>query len=172
MIAAQADFVPVPKNGCGRSAQVILRRASRHVLVFALTIGFALLVGACASVPSQEMSDARRALNAAEQADARRLLPITMGRASANLDSANSALRAGQYEQARLLARSARDEAIAARVLATRLVQVREAIARARAEDRAWQDAEQLVQRALAMSRAGDTRGALSSVEQAAMLVP
>jgi len=118
------------------------------------------------------MSDARRALNAAEQADARRLLPITMGRASASLDSANSALRAGQYEQARLLARSARDEAIAARVLATRLVQVREAIARARAEDRAWQDAEQLVQRALEMSRAGDTRGALSSVEQAAMLVP
>jgi len=172
LIAAQADFVPAPKSGCGQTGQVNLRRALRHGLVFALAIGLVSILGACASVPSQEMSDARRALNAAEQADARRLLPITMGRASASLDSANSALRAGQYEQARLLARSARDEAIAARVLATRLVQVREAIARARAEDRAWQDAEQLVQRALEMSRAGDTRGALSSVEQAAMLVP
>ena len=118
------------------------------------------------------MSDARRALDAAEQADARRLLPDAMGRASATLDNANSALRAEQYDEARVLAASARDEAIATRQLATRLVRIREAISTARAEGREWQAAEALVQRALDMSRAGNTSGALSVIEQAALLLP
>ena len=135
-------------------------------------IGAALMLTACASVPSQEMSDARRALDAASQAGAQRLLPVAMGRASTTLDSATSALRAGQYDEARVLALSARDEAIDSRVLATRLVQIREGIAKARTEGRAWQEADRLMQRALTSSRAGDASGALSSSEQALLLLP
>ena len=144
----------------------------RIVLAAAPVAGAALMLVGCASVPSQEMSDARRALDAASQADAQRLLPIAMGRASATLDSASSALRAGQYDKARVLALSARDEAIDTRVLATRLVQIREGIAKARSEGRAWQEADRLMQRALANSRAGNTSGALSSAEQALLLLP
>lgn len=126
-----------------------------------------LLLSACASVPSQEMSDARRALDAAEQADARRLLPLAMQRASSTLDSANSALRAGQYNEARQLALDAREEAIAVRVLAARSERVRLAVATARAQGRDWQAVDELMQRAIAMSREGDMEGALSVSERA-----
>lgn len=113
------------------------------------------------------MSDARRALDAAEQAEARRLLPLAMNRASTKLESANSALRAGQYDEARQLAREAREEAIAVRVLAGRSEEIRQAVASARAQGRAWQDMDQLMQRAIAMSRDGDIKGALSVSEKA-----
>ena len=126
-----------------------------------------MALGACMSVPSQEMSDARRALDAAVHADARRLLPITIGRASATLDRANDALRAGQYDEARVLARAAQDEAIAARQLAIRLVQIRQGLAEVRDQGQEWRHIEQLVQRALALARAGDTGGALLTSEQA-----
>ncbi len=131
-----------------------------------------LLLSACASVPSQEMSDARRALDAAEQADARRLLPLAMKRASTTLDNANSALRAGQYDEARQLALDAREEAIAVRVLAARSEQVRLAVAAARAQGRAWQPIDELMQRAIAMSREGDLKGALSVSEKVLEMLP
>ena len=147
-----------------RTARGIASRSVRSVLV---SLGAALLLSACASVPSQEMSDARRALDAAEQAQARRLLPLALKRASTTLESANSALRAGQYDEARQLALEARDEAIAVRVLAARSEQIRQGIASARAQGRAWQGMEQLLQRAIAMSRDGNIKGALSVSEQA-----
>ena len=145
-----------------------LRGLLRHALPVAVVIGCVTMLSACLSVPSQEMSDARRALEAAVQADVRRLLPIELGRATAKLDSANDALRAGHYDEARELARSARDAAIAARVLATRLVQVRAGVAAARAQGHEWQGADALLQHALEMSREGDTGGALSIVERVA----
>ena len=147
-----------------RAARQIVSRALRAVLC---ALGVTLLLSACASVPSQEMSDARRALDAAEQAEARRLLPLAMKRASTKLESANSALRAGQYDEARLLAREAREEAIAVRVLAGRSEEIRQAVASARAQGRAWQDMDQLMHRAIAMSRDGDIKGALSVSEKA-----
>ncbi|MFT5445832.1 MAG: hypothetical protein ACI9DC_000993 [Gammaproteobacteria bacterium] len=147
-----------------RIARLIALRGVRSVLAL---VGVTLLLSACASVPSQEMSDARRALDAAEQAEARRLLPLAMKRASTTLESANSALRAGQYDEARQLAREARDEAIAVRVLAGRSEEIRHSVASARAQGRAWQDMDQLMQRAIAMSRNGDIKGALSLSEKA-----
>ncbi|MFT5173432.1 MAG: hypothetical protein ACI8W7_001609 [Gammaproteobacteria bacterium] len=142
---------------------------TRHALPVAVVIGCVTMLSACLSVPSQEMSDARRALDAAVQADARRLLPIELGRANAKLDSANEALRSGHYDEARELARSARDAAIVARVLAARLVQVRAGIATARAQGHELQGAEALIQQALKISRDGDTDGALLIVEQVAL---
>lgn len=163
LIALHAESNP----GRGVVRRVALAALLRPALVAVLAIGAALMQSGCASVPSQEMSDARRALDAALHAGARQLVPSAVERADSTLESASSALRAGQYDEARDLARSSRDEAIAARMLATRLVQIKEAIASARAEGRAWQYTDQLMQRALAMSRAGDTPGALSIADQA-----
>ena len=126
------------------------------------------MLSACLSVPSQEMSDARRALDAAVQADARRLLPIELGRANSKLDSANDALRSGHYDAARELALSARDAAIATRMLAARLVQVRARIAAARSQGDELQGVEALIQHALKISREGDTGGALLVIERVA----
>lgn len=140
----------------------------RRALSVCVVIACVTMLNACLSVPSQEMSDARRALDAAIQADARRLLPIELGRANAKLDRANDALRSGHYDEARELARSARDAAIAARVLAARLVQVRARIATARAQGDEMQGAEALIRHALKVSREGDTSGALLIVEQVA----
>ena len=165
MSAVQAGFSQRPKT----DRRVTQGGLSRLWRATAVVMGFCLMLSACVSVPSQEMSDARRALDSAEQAGARTVLPDAMGRASAALDSASRALRAGQYDDARGLARAARDEAIAARMLATRLQQIKAAIAAARTEGRAWQDAEQLLQRALQMSRAGDSDGALSVADKAAI---
>ena len=152
---------------CPRRLVFGRRTASRNVRSVLASLGVALLLSACASVPSQEMSDARRALDAAEQAEARRLLPLAMKRATTTLESANSALRAGQYDEARQLARKARDEAIAVRVLAGRSEAIRQGVASARAQGRAWQDMDQLMQRAIALSRDGDIKGALSVSEKA-----
>ena len=161
-----ADFFQCPRRLVfGR--RTACRIASRNVRSVLASLGVALLLSACASVPSQEMSDARRALDAAEQAEARRLLPLAMKRATTTLESANSALRAGQYDEARQLARKARDEAIAVRVLAGRSEEIRQGVASARAQGRAWQDIDQLMQRAIAMSRDGDIKGALSVSEKA-----
>jgi hypothetical protein len=101
-----------------RIARLIALRGVRSVLAL---VGVTLLLSACASVPSQEMSDARRAL----------------------------------------------DEAIAVRVLAGRSEEIRHSVASARAQGRAWQDMDQLMQRAIAMSRNGDIKGALSLSEKA-----
>ena len=145
-----------------------LKGTIRRVFLGVIVVASGSMLSACASLPSQEMSDARRALDAALQADARRMLPLELARATAKLQGANDALRVGHYDEARELARAVRDEAIAARVLASRLVHVQGVMATARAQGRGLQDIDVLIRRALEMSRAGDSSGALAIVEQAA----
>jgi len=130
----------------------------------------ALLAG-CAAVPSQEMSDARRALTAAREANAGALAPMAMARADAALEEASAALRAGQYERARGRAGSARDAAILAREFATRIDAVEAGIAAAREAGRPWQGARDLLQHARAVSRDGDTPRALVIAERAEALL-
>lgn len=76
----------------------------------------AFLLGGCAGVPYQQMSDARQAVEAArpvvaDQPDERARLQ----EAQAMLARAEEHLHAGEYAQARRLAEQARDLAIAAR---------------------------------------------------------
>lgn len=69
----------------------------------------------CTTIPTQEMSDARQAVQAAREANAAQLAPEVMGDAETLLDKAKQALDAGAYEQARSEALAARREAIKAR---------------------------------------------------------
>jgi hypothetical protein len=87
-----------------------------------LLLAFALLSGAvasgCAGAPVQEMSNARQAVRAAEQAGATAAAPEVMGEAKQLLKSAESHLRRGDYRTARDEAELARTKAVEARGLA------------------------------------------------------
>ncbi len=76
-----------------------------------------LLVGllGCTGIPVQEMSDARQALQVAEEVGAPQRAPEAWAEARALLEAAERALDAGDYGKARLLAEEAREAAIRAR---------------------------------------------------------
>lgn len=71
----------------------------------------AFSLAACAGPPVQEMSDARQAIQAAEQAGADRYAPLALEQARDYLDSAEVKLEKRAYNQARRDARHARERA-------------------------------------------------------------
>jgi F0F1-type ATP synthase membrane subunit b/b' len=80
-----------------------------------VTLGLALslwLLGCATSPPVQEMSDARQAIAAAEEADADRLAPQTIGEARDYLAQAEEQIRDRNYGLARGSAMRARTRAI------------------------------------------------------------
>jgi hypothetical protein len=77
-----------------------------------LLCGWALL--SCAVLPTQEMSDARQAVQAAKQVRAERLAPELMQAAEQQLQAAEEALQEGHYPQAREAANRARSIALRA----------------------------------------------------------
>lgn len=66
----------------------------------------------CTSLPTQEMSDARQALQAARDAGADTHAPDQLNLAERLLDQATDSLDEGQYSQARELAIGAKQEAV------------------------------------------------------------
>lgn len=82
------------------------RRLGRGATVLA-----ALLLAACASAPVQEMSDARQAIHAAEEAGAAELAPEALSEARRLLSSAEQKLQYRAYSGARHDAREARRRA-------------------------------------------------------------
>ena len=73
---------------------------------------------ACASLPIQEMSDARQAIRAARDAGAETYATQVLDAAERRLDSAADLLAGGDYEGSREAAIDARREAVRARLLA------------------------------------------------------
>ncbi len=70
-----------------------------------------LLLAACAGAPVQEMSDARQAIQAAEEAGAREYAPAALSDAQRLLSSAEQKLQVQAYSGARHDAREARRRA-------------------------------------------------------------
>lgn len=89
-------------------------RHLRHPFRVSAPLLIALAVG-CVSAPVQEMSDARQALKAAEQAEAHEKAPDSYGAARSLLEQAEQHLDAGNYRAARESAMAAKERAIAAR---------------------------------------------------------
>jgi Domain of unknown function (DUF4398) len=88
---------------------------SRHTLAGSLVSIMWLSLSACAtSPPVQEMSDARQAISAAEQADAARLAPVPLGDARRFLAEAEGQLRQEAYGLARMNALRAKNRAVQA----------------------------------------------------------
>jgi hypothetical protein len=76
----------------------------------------ALLSSACAVFPPvQEMSDARQAIRAAIDADARRHAPQNLQQAEEFLDQASRSLERRAYDEARREALAAKEQAVQAR---------------------------------------------------------
>ena len=96
-----------------------IKRPNRAVrqLLYGLLFTLVVVVGAgCAiTAPAQEMSDARQALQAAEQVQAPNYARAVYERAERLLRQAEEQLEAGDYSEARRLAAESRDWAIRAR---------------------------------------------------------
>lgn len=86
-----------------------LRRGKLYALLFSAVLS------ACASAPVQEMSDARQAIHAAEQAGAQTKAPYYFDRARESLESAEFALQRRNYGLAQEEAIRAKAAAIKAR---------------------------------------------------------
>src|SRR3569832_2071412 len=110
---------------------------------------------ACAGVPTQEMSNARQALQAARAANADTHAPKSFSEAEQRLTKAERELSAHYYARARKDAVIARSDALTARNIALALAEARAAVTAAEAEGsvspatRAWlSKAEPLLQEA------------------------
>ena len=88
----------------------------RFVLaILTLTALLALQLSGCAGAPVQEMSNARQAVRAAQQAGAAKYAPDAMAEAERLLQSARTNQSKGEYGVAREEAEQARDKAMQAR---------------------------------------------------------
>ena len=87
-----------------------VRARSRLVTRCAAIAALVLLAG-CASAPVQEMSDARQAIHAAEEAGAAEYAPEALREAKRLLTSAERKLQREAYASARMDARDARRRA-------------------------------------------------------------
>jgi hypothetical protein len=92
-----------------------LSRPKLPSLVVALLCG--LLAAGCAGAPAQQMSDARQAIRAAEQAGAGQHAPALLAEAQQLVERARLNLEKGEYRQARDDADLARAKAMEARRL-------------------------------------------------------
>lgn len=86
--------------------QRLLQRPS--LVIFIVII---IMVG-CAYVPTQEMSDARQAIKAAREVKAIAYVPANLTIAEQSLTTAEHYLEAGQFNQARLNAKLATEQAV------------------------------------------------------------
>jgi hypothetical protein len=91
---------------------VIQRIPSR---LFALSAVLVSLIGCAVAPPVQEMSDARQAIRAAQDAQAGKHAAGILSQAEELLSHAARSLEQGAYEDARRAALAARQKAIAAR---------------------------------------------------------
>lgn len=91
-----------------------------HCKPLLYALGAGMWLTGCAIVPPvQEMSDARQAIRAAEEANAREHAPGNLHQAETLLDQATRSLDRGAYDEARHEAVAAREQAIQARALST-----------------------------------------------------
>ncbi len=143
----------------------------RQLCLLAGAMLTALFLSACASVPSQEMSDARQAVFSARDADALAYAPRSMESAEQLLDDAEQSLKQGRYDAARDDALEARQAAMKARQVAVAIAEARAAVEDAKARGGAWASAHGLVTEAQAAGRQGDESRAWELALEAKRLV-
>ncbi|HHM04648.1 MAG TPA: DUF4398 domain-containing protein [Gammaproteobacteria bacterium] len=128
---------------------------------------FALLLAACASAPTQEMSDARQAVQAARSAGAQKHAPDAFQSAEALLSKAEKELSSRDYRASRKDAIAAKKEAINARNMALAIAQAKAAADEARQLGTLSQEARDVLSAAEAAAAAGDADKAVRLANQA-----
>lgn len=93
-----------------------IRRFAFPFLLAALSA--ATLLGGCAGMPLQQMSDARQAIRAAERAGAEKHAPALLAEARTLVESARQSMHKSEYREARDEAELARAKAMEARRIA------------------------------------------------------
>lgn len=83
-----------------------------------ITMLFLIAVTACSVMPAQQMSDARQAMQAADQVNAREKAPQKYQEARRLLDQAQAEIRMKNYQEAQRLADAAKKAALEAHNLA------------------------------------------------------
>jgi len=133
-----------------------------------LLLAFVLaLVGACATLPpTQEMSDARQALQAAEEIGARQLLERRMQRVESLLRRAEQRLAVREYALARGDARAAKQKANRIREVVWMIKQAQDAIAGLPAGDPRRSGLEERLDDAVSAARAGRDERAMTLSQQ------
>ena len=126
-----------------------------------------VLLSACASLPpTQEMSDARQALQAAEEIGSRQLLEQRMQRVESLLRRAERRLAVREYALARGDARAAKQKASRIREVAWMIKQAREAIDALPADDPQREGLGKTIDAALKAAIAGDDERAMTLSQQ------
>lgn len=137
-------------------------------LAWCLVAGGMAVAGGCASVPpTQEMSDARQALDAAREADANRYAPRAMDGASQLLSQAEQKLEAGAFKQAQESALAAKQEATKARTMAVALGAAKAVLREAASAGALSSEAQTLLQQAEVAASADDEKSATRLANEA-----
>lgn len=131
-----------------------------------LWLGYTFWLISCATLPTQEMSDARQAVKAAQEVQAMRYVPEPTHKAQESLRRAEALLEAGQFEKARQQALVAKQEAVKAYDMTVAIEQAKQT----------WQnvaliayplDVENLLKNAEKAAQEGDKESTLLFAEEA-----
>jgi nucleoid-associated protein YgaU len=121
----------------------------------------------CATAPTQEMSDARQAVQAAREAGAPAHTPVVMDNAEQDLSQAEHKLSVRDYKDARNNAMAARQEAVKARNMALAIAQAEAAISEAQELGALTQVTRDWMTKAKAASSAGDEEEVTRATQRA-----
>jgi nucleoid-associated protein YgaU len=133
------------------------------VMVLGIAVG-------CATAPTQEMSDARQAVQAAREADAKLHTPDAMESAEHELSQAEHELHGRNYKLARNDALAAKQEAIKARNMALAIAQAKDALAEADKLGALSQPTRDWLAQAENAAAAGNEEQAIHDAQQAMQL--
>jgi hypothetical protein len=132
-----------------------------------LVIASLLLLSACATAPTQEMSDARQAVRAARDAGAYRHAPVTLKNAEDHLNSAGAGIHRRNFREARKDALAAKSDAINAQDMAHAIGSAASAVDEARQRGVLSAETEQLLLQAQKVASDGDVQMAIRLANEA-----
>ncbi len=131
---------------------------NRYIGAKALIVVALLSLVACATAPTQEMSDARQAVQAAKEAGARQHVPELLKSAEQQLEQAGVGLHQHDYRTARKEALAARTHAFDAQEMALALAAAVKAADQARAIGVLSAETDVLLQQARQAASEGDVQ--------------
>lgn len=131
-----------------------------------LVIVSLLLLGGCASAPTQEMSDARQAVRAAHDVGAEQHAPESLQNAERQLDKAGAELHQRDFREARKDAVAAKTNAINAQDMAHAIGSAVAAVDKAREHGVLSNEAGQLLKKAQMAATVGDVLMAVRFANQ------
>lgn len=118
-------------------------------------IMLSVVVG-CATAPTQEMSDARQAIQSAREAGADRYAPAGLQSAEGLLSQAEQSIEKGLYDSAREDAIAAKKQALSARNMALAIGSAEAALDQADKLGFEWRDSHEILAKARAAADDGD----------------